>query len=133
MIILVGVGQLLGPMRNRAVEWDNDSTHLIIGGISVDVKGYVMVRVCHKDICSQDFLYVFESLIHFRSPTKGFLTRFVRERFKLVSTFRPHEVIGIDSAKEATHLFEITRRFLFKNCRDAVVSRFEAHIQCENQ
>ncbi len=72
MIILLNV-QLFGPMNNRVVELDKDGTRLIIGGISVEVKWYVMVGVCHKNIHNQDCFQVFEGLIHFGDPTKGFL------------------------------------------------------------
>ncbi len=73
MIILLGVSQLFGPICNREFELDNDGIHLIIRGVGVNVKGYVMVWVCHEDIHSQDYFHVFEGSIHFRGPTKGFL------------------------------------------------------------
>ncbi len=72
MIILLGVSQLFGPIHDRAFELDNDSTHLIIRAIIVNVKGYVMVGVYHKDIRSQDCFHVFDGCIQFSSPTKGF-------------------------------------------------------------
>ncbi len=38
MVILLGVSQFFGPIRNRTLLLDDDGSHLVVGSIRVDVK-----------------------------------------------------------------------------------------------
>ncbi len=71
-------------------------------------------QVCQKDIHSQNCFHNFKSLIHFRGPTEGFFTRFVKERLKQMGLLRPHEPVCIDSIKETLHFLEVALWFLLK-------------------
>ncbi len=52
---------------------DDNGAHLVVASIYIDVEWDIKVGVCHQDISSQNSFHDFESLIHIRSPTKGFL------------------------------------------------------------
>ncbi len=91
---------------------------MVVKSIPIDVEGDIMAGVCHQDIHSQNRFHDFESLIHFRGPTKLFLTRFVREGFKQMGLFKPHEPVCIVSTKDNAQTLEGVWWFLLKDGRN---------------
>ncbi len=78
MIILLQLSQFTRSICNRLFLLDDYSTHLVVRIIGINMERYIVVGVCHKDICSQDSFHDFKWFVHFRDPTKDLFTRFIR-------------------------------------------------------
>ncbi len=50
IVFLLGSSQFTQPIHNRSFLLDDQSTHMVVKSISVNVEWYVMVVVCHEDI-----------------------------------------------------------------------------------
>ncbi len=70
----LGIIEFLEPEDHRFVVLDNVSTLMITGGVSVDVKRFVVFRVHKEAISCHEGIHEFEGKVHLRSLMKGFLS-----------------------------------------------------------
>ncbi len=66
----LGIIEFAGPEGHRFVILDDISAHFIAGGISVNVKGFIVVWIHMEAILYHEIFHAFENKVHFRSPTK---------------------------------------------------------------
>ncbi len=105
-VFWLGVIKLAGPEGHKFVVFDNISSHLIAGSVSVNVKWFIMVGISKKAVLLYNSFHVFESEVHFVSPATCFF-RLTGERCKNVCMLGPHTVVVVDSTKETTRLWKV--------------------------
>ncbi len=76
------------------------SVHFVVKSISVYVEWYLVIMVCHEDIHSQNNFYGLKGFFNSWCSTNHYLIRSVRQWYKQMCPFRPHEPIGVDITKE---------------------------------
>ncbi len=77
MLISLQLSQFTKPICNRSFLLDECSTHLVVGSIGVNVEWFIVVRVCHKDICSPESFHDFKCIMSFSGvQQKVFLSDF---------------------------------------------------------
>ncbi len=79
-VFQLGVIEFVQPKGHWFVVLDNVDSHLVAGGISINVKGFIVVRVNKKAIMCHERFHAFEGKIHFRIPAKCFLPRLAGKR-----------------------------------------------------
>ena len=83
----------------------NDGTKLKIGGIRLDVKGFVVIRVDEWCVSLDECFHLFESFGVFVFPLECFwCLEQVGEWSECVRAMRPHVSMMSDKSKEGTKL-----------------------------
>ncbi len=105
------------PESHRFVVLDNVSSHLIAGGIRVNVNGFIVNWICKEAISNHESLHLVESKDHFRYSTKVLLPRLIQKRCKNVRLLRPHALLLIENTKKILYLQKVLG---FLNLQDAI-------------
>ncbi len=102
-VFQLGIIEPMGPEGHMFIILDDLSSHLIAGSIGINVKWFIVIRICQEAISCHKCFDVFKGKVNFGCPAKVFLPGLAGERYKNMCMLRQSALLVVDNTKKTVH------------------------------